>query len=72
MLPTMRMRIERPRDKRGDTPIIAAIYARKSTEQAAVAEDAKAVTRQVQHARALRHPQGLDCRRPDWSWWTMV
>ena len=32
--------------------MIAAIYARKSTEQTGVADDAKSVTRQVEHARA--------------------
>ena len=30
----------------------AAIYARKSTEQAGVADDQKSVTRQIEHARA--------------------
>src|SRR5262245_24183331 len=36
--------------------MIAAIYARKSTDQSAIADDAKSVTRQVAHAReyALR------------------
>ena len=42
--------------------MIAAIYARKSTDQH-VADEAKSVTRQVEHARAVRRAQGLD-RRP--------
>ena len=33
--------------------MIAAIYARKSTEQTGVAVDAKSVTRQIDHARDL-------------------
>jgi hypothetical protein len=32
--------------------MIAAIYARKSTEQADVADEQKSVTRQIDHARA--------------------
>jgi DNA invertase Pin-like site-specific DNA recombinase len=32
--------------------MIAAIYARKSTEQTGVAEDARSVTRQIEHGRA--------------------
>ena len=32
--------------------MIAAIYARKSTEQNGIAEDAKSVTRQIEHAKA--------------------
>jgi DNA invertase Pin-like site-specific DNA recombinase len=37
--------------------MIAAIYARKSTEQNGIAEDAKSVTRQIEQAKAyaLRH-----------------
>lgn len=38
--------------------MIAAIYARKSTSQDGVAEDAKSVTRQVDHARAYAARQG--------------
>ena len=34
--------------------MIAAIYARKSTEQNGVAQDAKSVTRQVEHAHAYK------------------
>jgi hypothetical protein len=32
--------------------MIAAIYARKSTEQTGVADEQKSVTRQIDHARA--------------------
>ena len=32
--------------------MIAAIYARKSTEQTGVADEARSVTRQIEHARA--------------------
>ena len=42
--------------------MIAAIYARKSTDAGGVAEDAKSVTRQVENARALPR-KGLDRRR---------
>src|SRR5688500_17723640 len=37
--------------------MIAAVYARKSTDQA-VADDAKSVTRQVEHARAYAASKG--------------
>ena len=43
--------------------MIAAIYARKSTEQTGVADEQKSVARQIEHARAVRHAQGLDRRR---------
>ena len=33
--------------------MIAAIYARKSTDQSGVADDAKSVTRQIETARAF-------------------
>ncbi len=36
----------------------AAIYARKSTDQSTVAEDARSVTRQVEHARAFAERKG--------------
>ena len=36
----------------------AAIYARKSTEQAGVADDAKSVTRQIEHATAYATTKG--------------
>src|SRR4051794_36994448 len=36
----------------------AAIYARKSTEQNGVADEAKSVTRQVEHARAYARRKG--------------
>lgn len=38
--------------------MIAAIYARKSTEQNGVAEDAKSVTRQIEHAKAYAAKKG--------------
>lgn len=38
--------------------MIAAIYARKSTEQVGVAEEEKSVTRQVEHARAYAATKG--------------
>ena len=36
----------------------AAVYARKSTEQSGVAEEAKSVTRQIEHARAYAAKKG--------------
>src|SRR5262245_61001734 len=44
-----------------DTPssaLRAAIYSRKSTEQSGVAEDAKSVTRQIEHATAYAERKG--------------
>ncbi len=38
--------------------MLAAIYARKSTEQTGVAEDAKSVTRQIEHAKAYAEKKG--------------
>jgi len=38
--------------------ITAAVYARKSTEQNGVADDAKSVTRQIEHARAYAEGKG--------------
>jgi DNA invertase Pin-like site-specific DNA recombinase len=38
--------------------VIAAIYARKSTEQNGVADEAKSVTRQIEHARAFATQKG--------------
>ena len=38
--------------------MIAAIYARKSTEQTGTAEEAKSVTRQIDHARAYAATKG--------------
>ena len=38
--------------------MIAGIYARKSTDQTAVAEAAKSVTRQIEHARAYAVGKG--------------
>src|SRR6266849_6073676 len=39
-------------------PMVAAIYARKSTEQAGVADEQKSVTRQVDHASAYAVRKG--------------
>jgi site-specific DNA recombinase len=39
-------------------PMIAAIYARKSTDQSAIADDQKSVVRQVDHARAYADRKG--------------
>ena len=39
-------------------PVIAAIYARKSTSQAGVAEEEKSVTRQVEQGKAYAIRQG--------------
>src|SRR5687768_12849040 len=38
--------------------MIAAIYARKSTDQTGVSDDAKSVTRQVEHAKAYAQKKG--------------
>jgi site-specific DNA recombinase len=38
--------------------MIAAIYARKSTEQTGTAEEAKSVTRQIDHVRAYAATKG--------------
>ena len=38
--------------------MIAAAYARKSTEQAGVADDAKSVARQIENARAFAAEKG--------------
>lgn len=38
--------------------VIAAIYARKSTEQQHVADESKSVTRQVEHAHAYAREKG--------------
>ena len=43
--------------------MIAAIYARKSTEQTGVADEQKSVARQIEHARQYAAAQGLDRRR---------
>lgn len=39
-------------------PMITAVYARKSTEQTGVADEAKSVTRQIEHARAYATRKG--------------
>jgi DNA invertase Pin-like site-specific DNA recombinase len=39
-------------------PMIAAIYARKSTDQSGIADDQKSVVRQVDHARAYADRKG--------------
>jgi DNA invertase Pin-like site-specific DNA recombinase len=41
-----------------EVPVIAAIYARKSTEQHGIADEAKSVTRQIDHARAYAARKG--------------
>ena len=38
--------------------MIAAIYARKSTDQSMVADEAKSITRQIEHARAYAARKG--------------
>ena len=43
--------------------MIAAIYARKSTEQNGVGDEEKSVTRQIEHAKAYAATEGLDGRR---------
>src|SRR5215471_13452730 len=43
---------------RGGSPMIAAIYARKSTEQNGLGDEAKSVTRQIEHARAYAERKG--------------
>ena len=40
--------------------MIAAIYARKSTDQTGVADEQRSIARQVEHAGAVRRAQGLD------------
>ena len=40
--------------------MIAAIYARKSTDQSGVADDQKSVTRQVEERPRVRNEEGLD------------
>src|SRR5688500_18210890 len=42
----------------GNYTMIAATYARRSTDQGAVADEAKSVTRQLQHARAFAASKG--------------
>jgi hypothetical protein len=44
--------------------MVSAIHARKSTEQTGTAEEAKSVTRQIDHARALRPRRGGRFSRP--------
>ncbi len=38
--------------------LTAAIYVRKSTDQSSVSENAKSVTRQIEHAKAYASPLG--------------
>lgn len=42
--------------------MIAAIYARKSTEQTGFHEEGKSVTRQIEHARAYDGEEGVERR----------
>ena len=44
--------------------ITAAIYARKSTDQSAVADEAKSVTRQIHHATAYAPRKGWTVPEP--------
>src|SRR5262245_47250814 len=44
--------------KQGERVMRAAIYARKSTEQQGVADEAKSVARQIEHARAYATRKG--------------
>jgi Resolvase, N terminal domain len=44
--------------------VIAAIYARKSTDQTGVAEEQKSMTRQVEHARAYALRKGWTVDEP--------
>src|SRR5882672_5372329 len=57
-LPTRAVTTSRSTGRRDDDEMIAAIYARKSTEQAGVAEDNRSVTRQVEHARVYAQQKG--------------
>jgi hypothetical protein len=43
--------------------VIAAVYARKSTDQSAVADEAKSVTRQIDHATAYATVKAGRCQR---------
>jgi hypothetical protein len=43
--------------------MVAAIYARKSTEQSGVADEQKSVARQIEHARQYAARKRLDRRR---------
>ena len=59
--PRIRKRSDRPstnRKTKKGTDMIAAIYARKSTEQTGVADEQKSVARQVDHARAYAASKG--------------
>lgn len=51
--------------------MIAAIYARKSTEQNGVADEQKSVSRQVDHARAYAQRKGWAVDEPRCSWTTV-
>jgi DNA invertase Pin-like site-specific DNA recombinase len=42
--------------------MVAAVYCRKSTDQSAVADEAKSVTRQLAHARAYAVRKGWTVR----------
>src|SRR2546425_4092995 len=47
-----------PRERKMTHSMIAAIYARKSTEQTAVADEQKSVARQIDHSRAYASRKG--------------
>jgi DNA invertase Pin-like site-specific DNA recombinase len=44
--------------------VTAAIYARKSTDQSAVGDEAKSVTRQIAHAKAYAERKGWTVPEP--------
>ena len=50
--------------------MIAAIYARKSTDQTRVADEAKSVTRQIEHATAYAARKGWTVPTSACSWTT--
>src|SRR5215470_8861956 len=47
-----------PRLQASSSPVVAALYARKSTEQTGVTDEQRSVTRQIEHARAWALARG--------------
>src|SRR5215467_13701524 len=47
-----------PRLQASPSPVVAALYARKSTEQTGVTDEQRSVTRQIEHARAWALARG--------------
>jgi DNA invertase Pin-like site-specific DNA recombinase len=47
-----------PRPLAAAGPLVAAVYARKSTEQVGVTDEQRSVTRQIEHARAYALAHG--------------